>query len=237
MSVQKTKIQQNFKILKIIFPAFITNWIRILLTAFITPIRFSYKSGHFKSSFKQRAVDKDGNPLPWYSYPAIEFLKTKNFKEKTILEFGSGQSTLWWAKNSKLVKSFEQNESWFKSIKKQLPLNVEIVHLTDTSENGMLVEIEDILIKENSKYDVIVIDGLFRKQLCEIAIRYLTATGVIITDNSEGYGFKEAFDNTGFKRVDFHGYSPGVVLKQSTSIFFNSNCFIFENDSNIEIDY
>jgi hypothetical protein len=101
----------------------------------------------------------------------------------------------------------------------------------------MLVEIEDILIKENSKYDVIVIDGLFRKQLCEIAIRYLTATGVIITDNSEGYGFKEAFDNTGFKRVDFHGYSPGVVLKQSTSIFFNSNCFIFENDSNIEIDY
>jgi hypothetical protein len=237
MSVQKTKIQKIFKLLKIILPDFLSNWVRILLTAFITPIRFSYNSGHFKSSFKQKAVDKNGEPLPWYSYPAIEFLKTKNFKEKTVLEFGSGQSTLWWAKNSKLVKSFEQDESWFKSIKKQLPTNVEVVHLTDGSENRMLLEIEQNLLEAKIKYDVIVIDGLFRKQLCKMAINNLTENGVIITDNSEGYGFKEAFDNTGFKRVDFHGYSPGVVLKQSTSIFFTIDSFLFMNDSEIQLDY
>jgi hypothetical protein len=237
MSEQKTKIQKNFKFFKIIFPKFISNWVRKVSTAFITPIRFSINSGHFKSSFKQIAIDKNGNPLPWYSYPAIEFLKTKNFKSKKILEFGAGQSTLWWANASSFVKTFERDENWYQNVKTNIPSNVEITHLKETNEISILAEIEDALSIDNIKYDVIIIDGLFRKQLCKTAINYLNDNGVIITDNSEGYGFKEAFDGTGFKRVDFHGFSPGVVLKQATSFFFKNDSFIFENDSKISLDY
>jgi len=237
MSKQKTKIQKNFQLVKLIFPIFISNWIRKVTTAFVTPIRFSINSGHFKSSLSQKALDKNGQPLPWYSYPAIEFLKTKNFSNKTVLEFGSGQSTLWWAKVSKSVKSFEKDETWYKNIKENIPNNVQVIHLQEETEIEILNTIEQILKLENKKYDVIIIDGLFRKQLCKTAMLYLKEFGIIITDNSEGYGFKEAFDGTGFKRVDFHGFSPGVVLKQATSFFFKDQSFIFENDSEIKLDY
>lgn len=237
MSTRKTKIQKNFKLVKLILPNFLSSWVRIITTAFVTPIRFSINSGHFKSSFKQKAVDKNSAPLPWYSYPAIEFLKTKDFSDKTVLEFGSGQSTLWWAKVAKSVKTFEKDEQWYRSLKGTIPINTQIVHLTNQDEHKTLSEIEDTLTKENLKYDVIIIDGLYRKQLCKISIQFMKVGGIIITDNSEGYGFKEAFDETEFKRVDFHGFSPGVILKQATSIFFKSDSFIFNNDSDITLEY
>lgn len=39
-------------------------------------------------------VDRDGNPLPWYTYPAIEYLSQFDYGEKTIFEFGCGYSSL-----------------------------------------------------------------------------------------------------------------------------------------------
>ena len=33
-------------------------------------------------------VDRDGNPLPWYTYPAIEYLSQFDYGEKTIFEDG-----------------------------------------------------------------------------------------------------------------------------------------------------
>ena len=41
-------------------------------------------------------VDRDGNPLPWYTYPAIEYLSQFDYGEKTIFEFGCGYSSLFW---------------------------------------------------------------------------------------------------------------------------------------------
>jgi hypothetical protein len=237
MGIQKTKIQKNFKLVKAILPSFLSVWIRIITTAVFTPIRFSINSGHFKSSIKQKAVDKNGFALPWYSYPAIEFLQSKDFSNKTILEFGAGQSTLWWAKAAKSVKSFEKDPKWYKSVKESIPENVDIIHLSEEDDQDSLKIIDQVLLAQNKRYDIIIIDGLTRKELCKTAISYLNEGGIIITDNSEGYGFKEAFDNTGFKRVDFHGFSPGVVLKQATSFFFKNDSFIFENDSEIKLEY
>ncbi|MBC7476080.1 MAG: hypothetical protein H7263_17490 [Candidatus Sericytochromatia bacterium] len=101
---------------------------------------------------------------------------------------------------------------------------------------GCLKVINENLSKDE-KYDVIIIDGLYRYELCEIAIQNLATGGVIIADNSEGtgYNFKKAFDGTEFSRVDFHGFSPGVVLRQGTSFFFKDSSFIFSNDSEIDL--
>ena len=56
-----------------------------------------------------RAVDKKGDPIPWYTYPAIDFLLLRDYRDKNILEFGSGQSTLWWAARAKFVLSLEED--------------------------------------------------------------------------------------------------------------------------------
>ena len=35
-------------------------------------------------------LDKDGNPIPWYTYPAIEYLSQFDYSDKEIFEYGCG---------------------------------------------------------------------------------------------------------------------------------------------------
>ena len=107
-------IDSLINLLKKILPETIFNFLRKILTAFVTPILFSYKSGHFLSSIQSKAVDKNNKPIPWYTYSCIDFLQTFSFKNKKILEFGSGQSSIWWSKFSQEVHSLEDNDYYEK---------------------------------------------------------------------------------------------------------------------------
>ncbi|MFT6408402.1 MAG: hypothetical protein ACJAQ6_001820 [Arenicella sp.] len=49
------------------------------------------------------AVARDVSAIPWYTYPSIDFLKFRDFSNKTVLEFGGGQSTLWRASKASSV--------------------------------------------------------------------------------------------------------------------------------------
>lgn len=34
-------------------------------------------------------IDRDGNPIPWYTYPAIEYLSQFDVTDKDVFEFGA----------------------------------------------------------------------------------------------------------------------------------------------------
>lgn len=51
----------------------------------------SNQYGQFQSIKKWSCIDKDGNPIPWYTYPAIEYLSNLDFSNKIILEWGGGE--------------------------------------------------------------------------------------------------------------------------------------------------
>jgi hypothetical protein len=85
------------------------------------------------------------------------------------------------------------------------------------------------------RYDVIVIDGLYRCEMTDIAQKLMAEDGMIICDNAEGYGFYEAFRNSGLSRVDFYGHAPGVVLPHATSIFFKPGSFAFGAEHPISV--
>ena len=234
--MSRTIIQKAYSPFKKILPTPIVRWIRSISTAIITPVRFSLVTGHFLSSLKNVSVNKNGEHIPWYSYPAIDFILNKDFSTKRVLEFGAGQSTLWWSKKVKFIKSFEEDLVWYTKLKSKIYPNTELIYANlNPLENCLKIVTDNLL--NNEKFDIIIIDGLYRYELCEIAINNLAEGGVIIADNSEGlgYNFQKAFKNTGFSRVDFHGFSPGVVLRQGTSFFFKDSSFIFSNESPIDL--
>ena len=232
----QTRIQTAFKPFKTHLPKWISNPIRSLLTAFLTPIFFSHKTGHFASCFKKAAVSKKGDALPWYTYPCINFLKFRNFEDKIILEFGGGQSTLWWAKKAKHVVTFEGDKKWYEKIKAKIPSNVDLHLVTMESPSACIEQINDILrSKPYSVYDVIIIDGLYRYEIIDIARKVMPETGVIICDNAEGYRLYKGFKESDLNRVDFFGYAPGVILPHCTSIFSNSYSFIFSSKHPIPV--
>lgn len=234
--MNKTMIHKIFGFLKRILPLRIARFLRSAITAFWTPVYFSYLNGHFVSSFLNKSVSRKDEAMPWYTYPAIDFLRTRKFDSKNVLEFGGGQSTLWWATRAKRVVTFEDNKKWGESLMKAVPGNAEIFLVSSELAEKCVGEVMDKLnnLKE-IKFDVIVIDGLWRREMVKVAQNRLAEHGAIICDNAEGYGFYEEFKNSGMKRIDFFGHAPGVLLPHCTSIFFKNDCFLFNTDFSIPV--
>ncbi len=175
-------------------------------------IEFEY--GHFFSAAQKACVDKNGNPIPWYTYPAIEYLKQLDYSEKEIYEYGAGNSSLFWAKKAKSVTSIENDQEWYSIIKTKKQENQEIVFIDD--EESYV----NYILKKNRKYDLIIIDGLARFACAKVAIQCLAKGGLIILDNSDWYPETAKFlRESGLIQVDFTGMGPINYYTWTTSLF------------------
>jgi SAM-dependent methyltransferase len=176
--------------------------------------------GHKLSFENQKPVDIHGKPIPWFTYPAIEYLKQLDFRDLVILEWGIGNSSLFFASRCKEIFSVEHNKDWFDAITKNLPGNAHAI--LATSENY-----ESIPLKQNKKFDVIIIDGIKRDDCVKTAVRLLKENGMIIFDNADRDPELCRFlrDNN-LIEADFHGLGPINAYAWTTSIFFTRSCTI-----------
>ncbi|MBS0211151.1 MAG: hypothetical protein JSS27_19570 [Planctomycetes bacterium] len=227
----QTVLHRAFAPLRRLLPRSVSNLLRSTVTALLTPLRFAWRSGHFRSSFKMAAVARDGKPIPWYTYPAIDLLSQRTYAGKHVLEFGAGQSTFWWSERAARILALEESPAWYKKLLPAMPANVDLRLITLASPERCVAEVEQTLAGYPiQQFDVIVIDGLFRMELVEVAKRYVAPRGIIICDDSEGFHFWEMFRDSGFQHVEFYGYAPGVMLERCTSIFFRDGAFIFDGE-------
>ena len=51
---------------------------------------FLFQYGWLKSWWRGRPVDAAGKPLPWLTYPAIDFISQFDFSDAIVFEWGSG---------------------------------------------------------------------------------------------------------------------------------------------------
>jgi len=224
-------VHKAFAQLKRVLPVRVADALRRVATAVLTPIAFAHQSGHFRSSLRRAAVSKHGEPIPWYTFPAIDLLRVRDFAGRRVLEFGAGHSTLWWARRAEEVVAYEGDPSWAARIRDAAPTNVTLTLVQHPEGRELPEEIGARLASlSDSTFDVVVIDGLDRAYLVDVACSALRPGGAIIADNSEGYQIQERFAGRGMMRVDLYGYVPGVILPQCTSIFFREKCFLFDAD-------
>jgi predicted O-methyltransferase YrrM len=215
------------RIAKKSMPGFFWKRVRGYGTAIVTPFRFAFGTGHWKSSVAGRAVSPQGEPLPWYTYPAIDFLKKRDFAGKRILEFGAGQSTLWWAARSKEVVSIEADPDWERYVAAHAPANTMIRHFPIDRATRSVGDIADFL-RPLAPFDVIVVDGHLRPELTELAFDLLAPNGAIINDNSDWPKVQEAVRRHECSRIDFYGFAPGVKNSACTSLVFVGDCFLLD---------
>lgn len=228
-----TKVHRAYRGLQRILPKSLARYLRSAATAFLAPNFLAYRSGHWRSSFARRAVDRIGRPIPWYTYPSLEYLQRQSFVGKRILEFGGGQSTLWWAARADYVMTIETDEAWAKHLQGSAPRNATVIYLdlTTGTRRGHVAALQDRLRTEHPEpFDIIVIDGAkYRSSYAKLARDFLSRDGAIICDNAEGFGIFEALRNSGLSRVDFYGIAPGTIAPAATSIYFNGGSFLFDN--------
>ncbi len=171
--------------------------------------------GHALSRKLKASVDEKGNPLPWYTYPAIEYLESMDWSRRTIFEYGAGNSSLFWASRAARVTSVEHNEEWFNLLQKSKRDNHEMKFIANTSDYARSIA------NWNEKFDVVVIDGEARLECAKIAPNHLADDGIIILDNSDWFpNITCHFRSLGLLQVDFTGFGPSNQYTWTTSVFF-----------------
>lgn len=179
--------------------------------------------GWLRSYIERMPVDRDGHPIPWYTYASIDFLMRGRVKlDMTVFEYGCGNSTLWWAGKCKSVTAVDNSPVYVQRISDKAPVNVKLI--LQEEENGYVCAI-------NGKYDIICVDGIEKwrdRTLC-VSPDFLKPDGVIILDNSCDERYKYGVSDLhslGFKQIDFWGFTPICTVGNCTSIFYRKeNCF------------
>lgn len=178
--------------------------------------------GWFKSFESKQSVDMNGNPIPWVTYSFIDFIQERIAKTHAIFEYGSGNSTHYYASKAETVVSVEHDEAWFNSVKGSNPKNAEIIFCA-LHING---DYSRMAAQTGKKYDVIIVDGRDRVNCCKHSVDALADGGVLVLDDSERADYNEGrifLKNKGYKELKFSGISPGLFYYKSTSVFYKAN--------------
>lgn len=199
---------------------------KILTTTKILPLVLLYlktsylkEEGWQKSALEKLPIDKNGLPIPWYTYPCIDFIKSHLKKKVNVFEYGVGNSTIWWSKFAKDVISCEHNKSWIENINPH-PKNIKINY--KNLDEGYV----DFIKNFENYFDIIIIDGRKRNECMKNCLIGLKKDGIIILDDSEREKYEEGckyLSSNGYKRIDFWGMRPIFQEKSSTTIFYKEN--------------
>ena len=134
---------------------------------------------------------------PWIVPASIGWLHRRIRSGWSILELGSGRSTVWFARRSGSVISLEDNEYWYPQTKERLEeaglFNVDLRLRPVEHFPAEVAELPD------DAFDLVVIDFLEAPAVTRIdvlkpALNKVRPGGLLLLDDSDRPGYAEAFD-------------------------------------------
>jgi hypothetical protein len=170
-------------------------------------------------------VDASGDPIPWWTYPAIEWLAAVLRSGDRVFEYGCGHSTLWLAARVGSVGGVDHDPRWVRRIAAAAPENVDVVcrptrgDLADAPDGDRYVDAIDEI---QGRFDLVVVDGRARNACLVRAAERTADDGAIVLDNSERPEFRRGLEEMrrrGFARLDLVGPVPGATNVGTTSVF------------------
>lgn len=178
--------------------------------------------GQYASIKQWSCVDANNKPIPWYTYPALEYLRHLDLTETNVFEYGSGNSTCWWALRVKAITSVEDDAEWFERVKTT-------IFKTDQNNVQYFFETEKYryVNRLSKNTDIVVIDGNFRQECAQHILNDKNHFGaaMLVFDNSDWYPvtIKKLRESLGWLEVDFHGFGPINAYTWTTTIFIHPN--------------
>lgn len=165
-------------------------------------------------------VDRQGNPNPWYTYPAIDFVEPRLEGDFRVFEFGSGHSSLWYSNQVNEVVTVEDSAKWASEMKDRAPSNLTVIHQSDTTEYPTEV-------LGHGEFDIIVIDGRVRQECVKPTLKAISNHGVVILDDFERWDDSDwrSLREVGFRPIPFVGPKAQRLTTSCTAILYREqNC-------------
>ena len=163
----------------------------------------------------------DGSPLPWYTYPAIEYFGQLDADGLNFFEFGCGNSSLFWSARGANLWCVDHDPEW------HAVMTDRAAAAGNRIRNVMLRtekrKYANAVHEQGISFDVIIIDGAWRNQCAAEAVSRLNPGGMIILDNSDWYtDVSSAIRSRGFLQVDFSGFGPCNPYCWTTSLLIRA---------------
>lgn len=172
--------------------------------------------GQWRTCFSHTAVSSNRAPIPWFTYPAIEYLEGLDLTQYAVFEFGGGNSTRYWSHRAKSVVAIEQDAQWAAHLKTRLLSNAQVWHVSS------LDEYPTSILSTDERYDLIIIDGARRFECAQAAPDRLRPGGVIILDDADDHvEAAQVLREANLIEVDFAGFSPIISYTKTTSFFLH----------------
>lgn len=209
----------------------IWNFLTLGLRLIYPPLRaqiinFKYLAkdrAQYKSLKLGRPIDNKLNPIPWWTYPVIDYLNQFNFNEEIIFEYGPGNGTFWFVERGcKKIISIENEKNWYEELETKKQKNQILIYEENKDDY-----FSSILNYEST---VLIIDGKWRKEnvefICANFEKINTNLKMIIIDNPDkfqlGELMKSITDSYDFIQADFFGFGPAFRGIGCTTVLINS---------------
>jgi hypothetical protein len=177
------------------------------------------RAGWQRSAHARRSVDAAGDPLPWLTYPAITWLRSRVDRIDSVLEFGAGGSTLWFANIGSRVVSIEHDRGWVEELRARFDLDgVRLVRVPE-DETGYLSGLDEV---SGERFDLVLIDGIHRVASAKAALRVMSEGALLCLDDSQRreYGpIIAELHALGYRSIGFVGFAPIVEEEKETRFF------------------
>lgn len=152
---------------------------------------FGYDSSDLK---KNNSLQTKSSSVPLLTEKAILFLENffKQNPNAKVLEFGSGNSTIWMSKLAKNIVSIEHDLKWYERVKNSI----------QTSSNSNPVDLR-LLPRpyytvceefEAELFDLIIVDGRDRVKCFESSMRILKKGGILMLDDAQRISYNRVYD-------------------------------------------
>lgn len=172
--------------------------------------------GFVAATNAETPLDANGEWIPLFTYPCIEYIGQFDLRQKRVFEWGAGASTMYLMARAKNVTSVESDPLWFERMQTLKKPNVKMI-LDQT--DGFPFQIRN----EEGLFDLIIIDSLdYRFDCATEAVKKLAPGGMIILDNADWYP-KTASElkKSGLIQVDFAGFKVTESHTSTTSVFLH----------------
>jgi predicted O-methyltransferase YrrM len=132
--------------------------------------------------------------VPWLAPAAVEFLAGYLKPGDCMLEFGSGGSTLWFARRVGHITSVEHNPEWHARIGQKIKeLGItNVTYLLRPKQDEAVPEKDTQYVQAAQEIspdslDVVLVDGTYRAQCVLYSLPLLKAGGILVIDNVNRY--------------------------------------------------